>query len=367
MSTEAAQRARFDRIRYAQVWEDADTLLNALAIQPRDTCLSIASAGDNALAMLTADPRVVYAIDLNPAQLACVRLRMSMYRVLDHGELLELVGSRAAEGSRRHTLYQRCRPALDESTRRFWDARSRDVARGVGDAGKFENYFRVFRRWVLPLVHSRRSVEELLTHRHADHRRRFYDPQWNSFRWRMMFRVFFNRFVMGRLGRDPAFFRYAEDSVADHVLRRTEHALATLDPSANPYLQWILAGRHRDALPLALRPEHFETISSRLDRLVLRKATVESFLSDPRTPPIDRFNLSDIFEYMSKDATAAIFSFIADKTRPGARMVYWNMLVPRQSPDDFRDNFLRLDDLASQLHAEDKAFFYSRLLIEERR
>ena len=48
-----AARARFDRIRYAQVWEDADVLLAALAPRPGATLVLIASAGDNALALLT--------------------------------------------------------------------------------------------------------------------------------------------------------------------------------------------------------------------------------------------------------------------------------------------------------------------------
>ena len=53
MRSEVATRAEFSQIRYAQVWEDADILLDGLDIQPGDVCVSIASAGDNALAMLT--------------------------------------------------------------------------------------------------------------------------------------------------------------------------------------------------------------------------------------------------------------------------------------------------------------------------
>ncbi len=52
MSSEAASHADFSAIRYAQCWEDADILLEGLGIRPGDTCLSIASAGDNSLAML---------------------------------------------------------------------------------------------------------------------------------------------------------------------------------------------------------------------------------------------------------------------------------------------------------------------------
>ena len=92
MGSEVAARADFSGIRYAQCWEDADILLDALNVGPGHVCLSIASAGDNALAMLTRDPARVVALDLSPAQLACLELRVCAYRNLAHEELLELIG-----------------------------------------------------------------------------------------------------------------------------------------------------------------------------------------------------------------------------------------------------------------------------------
>ncbi|MEM6503826.1 MAG: DUF3419 family protein [Planctomycetota bacterium] len=365
MTTEAVDRARFDLIRYAQCWEDADVLLRGLAIQPGDRCLSIASAGDNALAMLTADPSVVYAVDLSRAQLACVQLRIAMYRSLEHEEFLRLIGSRSATPEERHLLYQQCRGELDEQSRAFWDARPNEIAAGIGEAGKFERYFRLFRRWVLPLVHRRGVVNELFRYRDPEDRARFYDQRFDTPRWRLMFRVFFSRVVMGRLGRDPAFFRYVEGSIADRILERARYALAVLDPSENPYLRWILTGSHHDSLPVALRREHFETVRDRCDRIVCEERSVESFLADVDRPPIDRYNLSDIFEYMSENNTSAIFDRIVDRSAASARVLYWNMLAPRRSPDRLSDRLLRLDDESDTLHRADRAFFYSKLIVEQ--
>src|SRR5271170_3564698 len=104
MGSEVAGKADFRAIRYAQCWEDADILLEALDVRPGDVCLSIASAGDNALALLTRQPAKVIALDLSLAQLACVELRVAAYRTLEHAELLELVGSTVAPGWRRREL-----------------------------------------------------------------------------------------------------------------------------------------------------------------------------------------------------------------------------------------------------------------------
>ncbi len=365
MPSEAAAKADFTMIRYAQVWEDADILLEALDIQPEDECLSIASAGDNALAMLAKGPRKVIALDLNPAQLACLELRVAAFRRLEHPEILELIGSVPSE--RRAKLYEVIRPGLSAETRTFWDARPHFIAEGIGQAGKFESYFRLFRQRIMPLVHSQRTVARLWEPRDLEARRRFYSETWDTWRWRTLFQLFFSRAAMGALGRDPSFFRYVEGSVAEKILSRTRHALAELDPSANPYLQWILTGQHRTARPFYLREENFSAIRNNLDRLEWRLAPLEDFLSEYPQGTLSKFNLSDVFEYLSRENTEILLRQIAATARPGSRLAYWNMLAPRQAPATLRKKIAPLTDLAAQLHLRDKAFFYSAFIVEETR
>jgi S-adenosylmethionine-diacylglycerol 3-amino-3-carboxypropyl transferase len=314
--------------------------------------------------MLAKDPQRVVAVDLNPSQLACLELRVAGFRCLDHGALLELIGSRSSD--RREELYRECRPLLSPSAARFWDQQPVDIERGIGTAGKFERYFEMFRRRVLPLVHSRKKVARLLAGGSPDECRTFYDTEWNTWRWRLVFRVFFSRFVMGRAGRDPAFFKYVEGSVADRILERAEHALAELNPSENPYLRWILDGTHSgDALPFALRPENFDQIRNNLDCLEWHLTSVEGYLSSPEAPTFDRFNLSDIFEYMSEDNFHTLLRQIVDAGQQGSRLAYWNMLVPRSRPQFMSDELCSLDTLSSSLHQQDKAFFYNTFVAEE--
>jgi S-adenosylmethionine-diacylglycerol 3-amino-3-carboxypropyl transferase len=362
MPSEAAQHADFSQIRYAQCWEDADILLEALAIQPGDLCLSIASAGDNALAMLSRNPERVIALDLSPAQLACLELRVAAYRELNHSEILILMGSR--DGNHRQALYQRCRSQLSADAQYFWDGHGDAIDRGIGSAGKFERYFATFRQKILPLIHNQFRIHALLAPRTIEQRKQFYEQEWNTWRWQLLFRIFFSRFVMGRSGRDPSFFKYVEGSVADRILRRTQYALTTLDPAENPYLQWILTGQHQ-ALPYALRPEHFETIRANLDRLEWHCLSIEDYLEQAGENAIDRYNLSDIFEYLSPQNYRLLLEKIIHSGRKGGRLAYWNMLAPRSRPAELAEYLLPLTDLAQRLHAQDKAFFYSAFIVEE--
>ena len=363
MPSEIAARASFEEIRYAQCWEDADILLEALDIHPGDTCLSIASAGDNTLALLTQDPARVVALDLSPAQLACLELRVAAYRELAHPELLELIGSRRS--TRRAELYRRCRGLLSNDARAFWDAHAAAIDGGIGGAGKFERYFALFRTRIMPLIHSRRGIDALLRDRPPAERLAFYQRRWDTWRWRLLFRVFFSRPVMGRLGRDPSFFTYVQGSVSSRILAHTRYALSVLNPAENPYLQWILTGRHTTALPLALRPEHFDTIRANLDRLEWHGRPLEDFLDEAGTGAIDRFNLSDIFEYMSPEHYQRLLERLAAAGRPGGRLAYWNMLAERRRPEALADRLIPQCELAARLYAQDKAFFYSAFVVEE--
>jgi S-adenosylmethionine-diacylglycerol 3-amino-3-carboxypropyl transferase len=363
MQAEIAKKANFDKIRYAQCWEDADVLLEAIDVKPSGTYLSIASAGDNALALVGAGAKRVVAVDLSPAQIACLELRVTAYRNLSYRGLLELLGQ--DRSSRRHDLYRRCRDDLSGASREFWDRRRAQIGRGIAQGGKFENYLRSFRRFVLPLVHRRQTVERLFQLESLAERQEFYDEHWDSRRFRLLCRLFFGRASLGRFGRDPSFTRFADEPVWHSLQRRIPDAFVVQRPADNPYLQWILCGRYESALPYALRPENFQRIRGNLDALEWRCESIESVLDSLPPGSIDGCNLSDIFEYMSESGYEQLLQRLVRAGRGGCRFVYWNVVVRRSRPPWMRDTLAARRALGSELHRKDKAFFYRDLVVEE--
>jgi len=367
MTEPIEERARFDLIRYANVWEDAGVLVAALRPAPGKRMLSIASAGDNAFALLAAGAEVV-AADLSPAQLALVELKRAAVRRLGYREALGFLGVRAL-GVRaspdRRPVYEQLERDLSAGARELWRGQMAAVADGVIHHGKFEGYFRLFRERVLPLVHRRKTVLALLDERDEAGRVRFYEETWNNLRWRLLFRVFFSRFAMGRLGRDPEFFRYVEGSVAERILSRARYAMTVLPTHSNPYMESILTGNFGKALPRWLEPEVFAALKKNLDRLVLFEGPVEEAAAAHREAGFDGFNLSDIFEYLDPATSAAVYERLLETARPGARFAYWNMLVPRRRPEALAARVRSLDAEARELFARDQAFFYSAFVLEE--
>ena len=139
--SEIQHHADFTQVRYANCWEDADILIRALDPQGRH-CVSIGSAGDNSFSLLAAGASHVTVSEINPAQIACIRLRIAAYRALDHAEFLALLGERQGN---RLALYEKCLPYLDETTRKYWSHFPSYIAEGFGRIGKFERYLTLFR------------------------------------------------------------------------------------------------------------------------------------------------------------------------------------------------------------------------------
>ncbi len=369
MTDSIQDRARFDLVRYANVWEDAAILCEALRPEPGRRMLSIASAGDNAFALLAGGAEVV-AADLSPAQIALVDLKRAAIRRLNQGDTLAFLGFRRAETDRRR-VYETLEKDLAPASRDYWRGRLGEIADGPAHHGKFEAYFELFRERVLPLVHRRKTVLSLLEPRDAAGREAFYERTWNNLRWRLLFRVFFSRFVMGRLGRDPEFFRYVEGSVAERILARARYALTALPTHENPYLEAILTGGFGRSLPVYLRPDVFPEVKRNADRLTLHLGPIdeaaEAYRGDGSVGSrgFDGFNLSDIFEYLDEPTSAAVYGRLLDAARPGARFAYWNMLVPRRLSTAFPDRVRYLETESRELFAKDLAFFYSAFIVEE--
>ena len=361
-SENVARRVAFDHVRYANCWEDSDLLIKTLEPAPGRRILSIASAGDNSLHLLSRGAEVV-AADLSGSQLACVELRLAAIRRMDDHDALAFLGFH--HSTQRRTTYASLRETLSPAARAFGDAHPELIENGIIHGGKFENYFHLFRQRLLPLVHARSSITSLLQPRNEQERIRFYESQWNNRRWRLLFRFFFSRFVMGRLGRDPEFFRYVEGSVADRILARCRHALTHLDTQSNPYLRYILTGQFTGAMPDWTHPEVLAGIRRYADRLTLFQGGIEAAAARHGAKSFDGYNLSDIFEYLDEPTCQRLYGQLLEYARPGARLAYWNMLVPRRCPDVFRVRVTPRDDLATRLFDIDRAFFYSAFRIDE--
>ncbi|WP_258454492.1 BtaA family protein [Pseudoleptotrichia goodfellowii] len=179
--------------------------------------------------------------------------------------------------------------------------------------------------------------------------------------------VFLN-YIVGKFGRDKEFFKYVEKDISKVMTERSRYASCELSPYENPYLNYILTGNYRsDCLPYVLREENFEKIRENIHKIEIVQNSMEEYL-DGTDLKINKFNLSDIFEYMSLGNYEKLMEKIYEKSADEAKLVYWNLVVERNTgliKGGKEKRFERSEMIDKKLHKKDKTFFYTDFVVEK--
>lgn len=356
---EQLENVKHDYIRYANCWEDADVLLQGLDIQPTDKVLSIASAGDNSFSLLSQNPERVVAVDINPVQLNLVELKKAAFKALNYEEFLCFLGFKTSTD--RRELYEKVSEYLSEDQQLFWSGRLEEIEAGIIYAGKFEKYFKLFRTKILRLIHTKKRINQLFEEKTEEEQIKFFNNRWNNLRWRLLFKIFFSKFVMGRFGRDPAFLKEVEVPVSEFIFGQAKSHLSSVYAQDNFFLHFIMKGSFGDNLPHYARKENFDVIKLNIDKLTVSNGLAEEAFKEFNT--FTKFNLSNIFEYMNPDLFLSVANNLIENGEPNARYAYWNLMVSRRMNE--LENTLQSDEVLNQkLRTIDKGFFYMGINID---
>ncbi len=345
-------------INYSQCWEDPQILEEALSIHTGDCVLSITSGGDNTLALLLAGPQKVVSIDLNPAQNYLLELKMAAAQSLTYTEYLEFLG--VVESNTRASYFEKVRPHLSSATSVWWSNHTHLVGKGVIHCGRFERFTTWFAQNILPLIHSRSTILSLLSFSDVEDQRIFYRDQWNSWRWRFLFGLASNRFMLRRFARQRGMFSYSKGkTVADLYRKRLERHLTAVSIESNFFLHYSLTGKYGHDLPPYLQEKGY----SQLKRVSASALSIETndlltYLRSKPASTFSKFNLSDIFEALSPVENDILWEEILRTAKHGAVVAYWNNLVQRTYPPHLSAHFQVDEKRVSQLRSKDKVFFY---------
>ena len=361
MSKGIEERAKFDKIRYANCWEDPELLLEVF--EDSGKFISIASAGDNSLSLLTKNPELVYAVDLSIPQIACSELKKYAIKYLDYENFLKVLGFKPCDN--RLEIYKSIEEKLSLQSRYYFEQNPEIIENGIIHQGKFEHYFQLFATKIMPLVHNQKNLTELFLPKSIQAQKMFYDKTWNNWRFKALFKVFFNKFIMGRLGRDKEFFKYVDVSmISKNIKERADRALRDVPTWNNPYVNYILLNNFDYSLPHFAKEENFNTIKQNIDALEIKTGTINEVAKNSGMK-FDGFNLSDIFEYMDKDLFKKVSLELLSSANKVAKFCYWNMMVDRRISEILPENFEYKKELSQELYLKDRAFFYKNFIIDE--
>src|SRR5439155_806405 len=218
----------------------------------------------------------------------------------------------------RLATYARLRDALSSAARAHWDARPGDLAHGVLHAGASERFLALVVRAIKTLVHPERRVRRLLACRSVAEQRAFYEREWNTWRWRALFKVLLNRWAFRR-SHEPAFFEHVENpSFSGHFLRAAQHALTDLPVADNYFLHVALTGWYPPggARPPYLTADGATSLAVMAERLTLVDGSYTAFLRTQPDASVTGFALSNICEWLSAGAVEQLFAEIVRTAAP---------------------------------------------------
>ena len=349
----------FDFIRYACCWEDADILTEALAVKKGEKVLSIGSGGDNTFSLLANDPKQVVTVDINEVQLFLIELKAICIKNFHQGETLCFLGYKHCDS--RIEMYEHLKNHLSSKSQEYWNKHLKDIESGVIHSGKFEKYLAAFAQYILPFIHRKSDVKKLLKEKSEEEQIHFFNNNWNTIRWRMFFRLFFSKTIMGKFGRDKSFLKEVDVSVHENILNKADKHLKSTLAQHNLFLNYCLTASFGEMLPHYLRDEIYEKIKANLDKLKLFQGyTHEAF---EKYGSFDKMNLSNIFEYMDKPTFNNTADNIICHINKDGKVAYWNLMVKRKV-SDINANLKYENELSCRLKDIDKGFFYNDFIVE---
>ncbi len=334
----------FHGLVYAQIWEDPEIDLEALALTSQSHVVAIASGGCNVLSYLTADPARITAVDLSRAHVALNRLKLVAASRLPSWRAYHRFFAGADDPANVAAYDRLIAPHLDGASRSYWEGRTihglgrrrisifaRNAYRH-GVLGRFIGVAHVVAR-----LHGVRPRDLLKAESLAEQRRFFEEALSPLFDKPMVRWATDRRLSLYGLGIPPAQYEaLAGGRSMGAVLRERVERLACGFSLQDNYFTWQAFGRgygrNEAPLPPYLRREQFDLVRARVDRVDVRLTSITDHLATLPASSRDRYVLLDAQDWMTDLQLNALWQQITRTARPGARAIFRTAAEPSLLP-----------------------------------
>lgn len=360
---------------YAQIWEDPEVDLEALAIKPDNHVVTIASGGCNVLSYLTADPRSITAVDLNTAHIALNNLKVTAARHLPDYQTFHGFFGQANRPENVKAYMDYVRPHLDETSRRYWEGREMTGRRRISGFSR-GFYKRGLLGGFIGMAHLIAKLygidpKIMLEAKTIEEQRHIFETKLAPF-----FDKKFVRWLVDQpaslfgLGIPPAQYEsLASDDPAGMraVLKRRLEKLACDFDLADNYFAWQAFGRGygegpRAPLPPYLKPENYDAVVARADRVEVRHANFVEYLESRPDASLDRYILLDAQDWMTDAQLTRLWTEITRTARADARVLFRTAaapsLLPGRIPDALLDRWDYRAEESLDYTARDRSAIY---------
>jgi len=360
----AIEQVQLSTLIFTHNWEDPSVDESALRPAPGDTLFTITSGGCNTLGLLRFRPAAIYCVDINPAQNWLIELKKAAIACFSYDEFLQFMGLRKCTDWLR--MFERLRGWLRREAQLFWQGHRGIIRRGIIMSGRYERFSKIAGR-VIRLLQGGRKTRRLFQLTNLEEQAAFYEKYWDNKRWRWIFNVVFNKKRLAARGLKADYFHFDDgsSSFSESFHAWAGHALKNIPIATNYFLALYLLGRYGDEeqVPDYLQRKNYAVIKENIHRIHPITADSKYWLQKQPTGFFDGMSLSNICELMDDNDTEKLFTEVARTARDGARIIFRNLMVPREVPASLQDRIVKDEAESLLLRKCDRSFVYSKVAV----
>jgi len=352
----------FSRLSYSFGNEDWRTEREALQIKPSDNVLCISASGDRSLHLLLDECNHLTSIDANPIQNHLLSLKSAALGSLEYDEYIHFLGG-VHHGCRENSFHKVIQH-LPHDSASFWTHNKKMINKGVLYQGMLERVLKVISSG-FKLTRSGK-IKKILEIDNIEEQRAFL-KHWDTLLFRKFFEFVLSKKVCKVLAFDPGLYAHTDKnlSLGSYIYSRMMKSLNHTLAKDNLLFTLLFNGRvDPSAFPPYLHPESFDTIRARLDRLTIKTDDINDHLEQMPANSYDRFSLSDVASYLSKDNFNRLIKNVHRTAKPGARFCIRQFSSNQVIPEEFQVHFKRESTLEKRLEDQDCCFVY-RFMVGE--
>jgi S-adenosylmethionine-diacylglycerol 3-amino-3-carboxypropyl transferase len=366
---------------YPQIWEDPDVDMKAMAIEAHHHVVAISSGGCNVLSYLTANPAMITAVDLSPAHVALVKLKLAgLMQMPDWQSFYRFFG----EANSRINIAdydEYLRENVDETTRRYWESRLPNGAKRLsrftsnlyrkGALGRFIG----MGHWLASVAGVKLSGI-VACETQAEQRAYFDNHMAPLFDGRIVRHLCSYRAALFGLGIPPSQYEALSNGEAmAKVLRKRLEKLACDFPIMENYFAWqafnrAYAPNAAGPLPPYLMQQNFDNLQKRADRVRMHHASLTDTLAAMPAASADRFVLLDAQDWMNDQQLNDLWSAIDHAAKKDARVIFRTAgersILPGRVNEEQLGHWRYLETLSAELTKQDRSAIYGGFHVYER-
>jgi S-adenosylmethionine-diacylglycerol 3-amino-3-carboxypropyl transferase len=354
-------QVQLSRLIFTHNWEDPAMDERALKIKEGDTVFTITSGGCNTLGFLRFDPAAIFCVDINPAQNHLMELKKAAFSKLDHESLWRFFGLGDCD---RPGIFRILNNDLTPEAQSFWKANLNTVKNGIIMNGRYERFVKLAGK-LLALLEGRKKVNTFFSLRSTVEQKKFYDERWDNKRWQWIFKTMFNKKRLAKKGLVSDYFHFDDgsSSFSESFYKRAGHVMKDIPVQSNYFIALYLLGHYldHDNIPEYLKEEHFECLKKNVDRVNPVSEDSKYWLEKQQDNMFDAFALSNICELMDGADTRKLFDEVIRTAKPGARIIFRNLMIPREVPEELRSVIIKDEALSNELQQADRSFVYGKV------